>query len=340
MMRALSLAALWAVAGCGPEPDDTTHMEVLPSEADASPAHDAMAVADGQASRDGTAPTPAASDAATATLDAQVPPLSLDAGSDAALATLDAHTGVEASVVDAGKSDASPAPTKLTLWIAGDSTVMTYPASDAPQEGWGQEIGALFSPLVSVNNQALGGRSTRTFMFGNVACTNGQPSYTGGSPSEAGTRWERIRTNLKAGDYLLIQFGHNDAGNVCERHVALPEFTQNLAAMIRVARERSATPILITPMSQLSYANGMFRATLTDYAAAMKETAASEHVELVDLNTLSIAYYRSKGFDYVANQVFLVGETTHFQKQGAIALAQLITQALHDAPSNLTPYLK
>lgn len=230
---------------------------------------------------------------------------------------------------------------KLRLWIAGDSTVMTYPASDAPQEGWGQELGRFFSEQVTINNQALGGRSTRTFMFNNVACNEqGQVVFNGGKPSEAGTRWERIRNGMVKGDYLLIQFGHNDAGNVCERHVELPEFQQNLSVMVRVARERGATPILITPMSQLSYKDGAFRATLTNYASAMKKTADSEQVELVDLNTLSVEYYRSKGHDYVVNQVFMPGETTHFQKTGATALAKLIADELRRADSALAPYLK
>lgn len=296
----------------------------------------------------------------TSTRDAAV----VDAGPpkrvDAAVSVRDASAPPDARAPDAARSDAgrtdpknddagSPTPVRdagtpllaLKVWIAGDSTVMTYPASDAPQEGWGQEIGRFFSEQVTVNNQALGGRSTRTFMFNNVACNDqGQVIFSGGKPNESGTRWERIRNGLAIGDYLLIQFGHNDAGSVCERHVGVPEFQQNLSTMIRVARERGATPILITPMSQLSYKDGAFRATLTNYAAAMKKTADSEGVELVDLNTLSVEYYRSKGYDYVANQVFMPGETTHFQKTGAIALAKLIVEELRHADSGLAPHLE
>jgi lysophospholipase L1-like esterase len=275
---------------------------------------------------------------ASATTDAGRTDGSADAGrSDAGRTDPSAH---DAGSPTPGR-DAGAALTKLRLWIAGDSTVMTYPASDAPQEGWGQELGRFFSALVTVNNQALGGRSTRTFMFNNAVCNDeGELAFTGGKPSETGTRWERIRNGMLAGDYLLIQFGHNDAGNVCERHTGLPEFQENLGTMIRVARERGATPILITPMSQLSYKDGTFKATLTNYAAAMKKSADSRGVELVDLNTLSVEYYRNKGYDYVANQVFMPGETTHFQKTGAIALAQLIAEELRHANSALAPYLK
>jgi lysophospholipase L1-like esterase len=285
------------------------------------------------------------------------PPKRVDAAAPVGDASAAADAGRKGGSADAGRSDAGAADNdagsltpvrdagvplvELRLWIAGDSTVMTYPASDAPQEGWGQEIGRFFSERVTVNNQALGGRSTRTFMFNNVACNEqGQVIFNGGKPSESGTRWERIRNGLVTGDFLLIQFGHNDAGNVCERHVGVPEFQQNLSTMVRVARERGATPILITPMSQLSYKDGAFRATLTNYAAAMKKTADSEGVELVDLNTLSVEYYRSKGYDYVANQVFMPGETTHFQKTGAIALAKLIVEELRHADSGLAPHLE
>lgn len=228
----------------------------------------------------------------------------------------------------------------ITLWIAGDSTVSNYPASDAPQEGWGQEIGTFFTTSVKVNNQALGGRSTRTFMFNNVKCVNNAVTFTGGKPDEAGTRWERIKNNIVAGDYLLIQFGHNDGGSVCERKVGIPEYKKNLTTMVKAARDRRATPILITPMSQLSQQNGQLRATLTNYAAAMKEVAAAEKVELVDLNNLSIAWYRQVGFSNLQRTYFMPNDSTHFTKRGATELSRLITTDMKKQAGALAPYLK
>ena len=231
-----------------------------------------------------------------------------------------------------------PSANKPTLWLAGDSTVQTYKADQAPMEGWGQRIGQFFTSAITVNNQALGGRSTRTFMFNNVKCVNDRVTYTGGKPDEAGTRWERIKANLKTGDYLMIQFGHNDNGSVCERHVDLPEFKKNLAIMIAAARAKQATPILITPMSQLANQNGQLRPTLTNYTAAVKEVASAEKVEVVDLNSLSIALYRKLGVNG-AKQLFMPNETTHFVKKGAVELSRLITEDLRRQKSPLAAYL-
>jgi lysophospholipase L1-like esterase len=137
----------------------------------------------------------------------------------------------------------------------------------------------------------------------------------------------------------MIQFGHNDNGTVCERHVDLPEFKKNLAIMVKTARDKRATPVLITPMSQLSNQNGTLRPTLTNYAAAVKEVAESEKIELVDLNGLSIAYYRKLGVNG-AKQLFMPNETTHFVKKGAVELSRLITDDLRRQNSVLSPYLK
>ncbi|MET0340686.1 MAG: rhamnogalacturonan acetylesterase [Polyangiales bacterium] len=232
-----------------------------------------------------------------------------------------------------------PTPGVPTLWLAGDSTVQTYKADQAPMEGWGQRIGEFFDRTLTVNNQALGGRSTRTFMFNNVACVNGRVTYTGGKPDEKGTRWERIKQNIRAGDFLMIQFGHNDNGTVCERHVDLPEFKKNLATMVAMARGKSATPILITPMSQLKNENGQLKATLGNYAAAVKEVAVAEKVEVVDLNALSIAYYRKLGVNG-AKQLFMPNETTHFVKKGAVELSRLITDDLRRQALPIATHLK
>jgi lysophospholipase L1-like esterase len=224
----------------------------------------------------------------------------------------------------------------VTLFIAGDSTVMTYTAAD-PLKGWGQEISQFFTADVTVNNLALGGRSSRTFMYGNVTCVNGVVTYTGSTPSITGTRWERIVNNVAAGDYVAIQFGTNDAGTVCERHVDLPEFQQNLGVMADAIRAKSATPIFVTPMSQLSCSSGTPRATLTDYATAMKEAGQALGVEVVDLNALSIQYYESVGCDYLTQYIF--DGSTHFQEQGAIEMARLVTEGLTQMASPLAAYL-
>ena len=91
----------------------------------------------------------------------------------------------------------------VTVHLAGDSTVMTY-ADDSLQEGWGQELGSFFTAKVTIDNQALGGASVRTF--------------------HDGSRWQNIMGMLHEGDYVLAAFGANDSGTVAGRHVDPPDY--------------------------------------------------------------------------------------------------------------------
>lgn len=217
---------------------------------------------------------------------------------------------------------------------------MTY-MDGSRLEGWGQELPMFLDPKASVNNQALGGRSTRTFVYNNVICVNGKAEFTGGKPDKMGARWEKIENGIKAGDFCLIQFGHNDeAKDYCERYVELPQFQENLTQMIQNIRDRQATPILVTPMSRLNYKNGMFLATLTDYSDAMKEVANAQSIELVDLNTMSVEFYRRTGYEALSSEIFEPGGNTHFVKKGAIEMARLVSQGLAAHGGPLGDYVK
>jgi lysophospholipase L1-like esterase len=239
-----------------------------------------------------------------------------------------------------GGQGGSPELPNTTVFIAGDSTVMTYKADD-PLKGWGQMIGQYFNDKVAIKNYALGGRSTRTFMY-KVTCVNGQPqiNMVDGKPDSSGTRWEKIVNEIKAGDYLLIQFGHNDASNVCERHVEPEEYKGYLGVMADFAKSKNATPIFVTPMSQLSYKDGAFKNTLLKYAGAMKEEGVMANVQVADLNARSVAFYQEKGYDFVSQNIFNAGEVTHFQAQGAVEMARMVSEELVNIGSPLGPYVK
>jgi lysophospholipase L1-like esterase len=246
-----------------------------------------------------------------------------------------AGTAAESSAPMAGGSGAL---VPLTLWIAGDSTVMTYGADRAPLEGWGQELKQFLESTVTINNQAIGGRSTGNFMY-KVTCPDGVNPVT--DKSVTPDQWGRIKNGIKPGDFCLIQFGHNDESEqYCDRYVALPEFKENLSAMADAILARQATPIFVTPMSRLSYKNGEFQATLTDYSAAMKEAAQAKGVEVVDLNTMSVEFYKSVGYEKVSTEIFEQGGSTHFQKQGAIEMARLVSEGLAALSGGLAPYVK
>ncbi len=222
-----------------------------------------------------------------------------------------------------------------TLYLAGDSTVQTYDAYWIPQAGWGQMIPRFFTDNVIFKNHAIGGRSTKNFI------------------SEG--RLDEILRAIKPGDYFLVQFGHNDATiSVPDRYAAPADYKKYLKTYINGARQRGATPILVTPMGRRSFnaETGKFNVSFPEYVQAMKEVAQELDVDLVDLSTLSIAYYDSIG-PAATLSVFLhtpagvygafptgSADDTHFQEYGAIQLARLLSGGIKELDLPLAQSVK
>jgi lysophospholipase L1-like esterase len=213
-----------------------------------------------------------------------------------------------------------------TVYIAGDSTVMSYRASYNlyPQQGWGGRLPEYFTTAVTFSNHAIGGRSSNSFVDDGHLAT--------------------ILAAIQPGDYLLIQFGHND-GNTSPALFTDPFTTYKtyLAMYIDGAVLHGATPVLVTPMGRRSYdSNGAFINDFVDRCTAMKQLAIAKNCKLIDLNTKSIAYYNSIGVNATTN-VFLwlaaglypnfptgVQDHTHFQEYGASQLAGLVAQGIQE----------
>ena len=242
----------------------------------------------------------------------------------------------------------------VTVWIAGDSTVMTYQEPNTQGNnmvslyGWGQEIGRLFNSKVTINNQAIGGRSVALFMWsvvqdsaGNYQCVDdqGTPQFQMSNGNTVNTsQWSRILNGMKAGDFLLIQFGTNDETHTCPRYVALPDFETDLGVMADAARAKGATPIFVTPMGHRTFSGTTATNTLLPYANAMKDEASKKSIEVEDLNLESEAYYTSVGDAYLAANIF-DGGTTHFTEAGAMEMATLIVKEIRKNNSSLAAYL-
>jgi lysophospholipase L1-like esterase len=205
------------------------------------------------------------------------------------------------------------------VYLAGDSTVQTYDAGFAPQAGWGQMIDRYFDDKVSFKNHAIGGRSSKNFI------TQG--------------RLDEILRVINPGDYLMVQFGHNDATiGVDDRYASPADYKEYLRTYVNGARQRGAVPILVTPVGRRDYdeATGKFNVSFPEYVAKMQELAAEENVALVDLSASSRAYYDAIGpedtksvFLYVDAGVYPNRPTgtvdnTHFQEYGAIQIARLV----------------
>ena len=208
-----------------------------------------------------------------------------------------------------------------TVYIAGDSTVQTYADVFAPQAGWGQMIDRFFAGDIAFANHAIGGRSSKNFI------TQG--------------RLDEILRGIRPGDYLFVQFGHNDATQgVDDRYASPADYKEYLRSYVQGARQRGATPVLVTPVSRRSFdaETGEFNVSFPDYVAKMTELAHEEAVDLVDLSASSRAYLNEIGPE-AAKSVFLwvdpgifpnrpsgTQDDTHFQEYGAIQMARLIAQ--------------
>lgn len=244
----------------------------------------------------------------------------------------------------------------MTIWIAGDSTVKTYAAGNTDGnngtelEGWGQEIGQFFSSKVTINNQAIGGRSVAMFMWtvatdsaGTQLCVDdeGTPKFqldSAGNKIDT-SQWSRIKSGIKPGDFLMVQFGHNDETNTCPRHVTTADFETYLGFMADTAIAKGATVVFVTPMGHRSFTGTKFNNTLLPYANAMKDEASKKKIEIEDLNLRSGEYYESVGNNYLASKIF-DGGTTHFIKPGAVKMAELIVGEIKKNNGPLAAYLK
>ena len=261
--------------------------------------------------------------------------------------------------VPAPGGDGTLEPTPLrptTVWLAGDSTVQTYVAGNmqgangTELEGWGQEFAPFFSPLVTVNNQAIGGRSVAFYLnavvrdaAGVYQCIDdqGNPLYQLDAAGNRidNTQWARVKAGITAGDFLLIQFGTNDETHDCPRFVSLEDFQIDLGIMAETVRAKGATPIFVTPMSHRSFVGAAVNNTLLPYANAMKDEASKKSVEVEDLNLRSVEYYTSVGNTYLASNIF-DGGTTHFIKAGAVKMAELLVGEIRKNKGPLAGYLK
>lgn len=208
----------------------------------------------------------------------------------------------------------------ITVYLIGDSTVCTQPVSQAPVTGWGTPFAVFFDNTVTVENHARGGRSTRTFLSEN--------------------RWQPIAEALKPGDYVFMQFGHNDEAKeeiYKERYTSPEDYRKNLTRFITETRAKGANPVLVTPVSRRKFSEeGKALETHIEYSKVVAEVAEELKVPMVDLDSRSRQLYESFGpehskllfnvSDAGVNPQFPNGinDNTHFSEYGARLLAELV----------------
>jgi lysophospholipase L1-like esterase len=252
-----------------------------------------------------------------------------------------------------GGASGSSATANVTVWLAGDST-MANGETPCPV-GWGKVFAPYFNEHVTITNSAVGGRSIRTWLY-NVEdsmdssgeCVlmtdaSGQPTLQ--------AHWTQMLRGMKAGDYLIIQFGINDGDPSCDRHVGLDAFKESLGVMAQAAKDRGVAPIFVTPVSAIACSGSNAIGTRGAYVTATIDAGTANDVPVIDLHALSVALYESNGFcpipggDVSASTTGPVGDFfcddhTHFETLGATAIAELVAGALRDENLGLGAYLK
>lgn len=213
------------------------------------------------------------------------------------------------------------APThNLQILMAGDSTMAIKEAKDYPETGWGVPFATFFADDVKVYNFAKNGRSTASFRKEGL--------------------WQQLITRCQAGDYVIIQFGHNDEVSTKATYTTPTEFHDNLLAYINEVRAKQANPILMSPVTRRYFDNTAKIQETHPYSAIAQQVAQESKVEFIDMDTLTREYFTALGDENSAlrfmhlkpdmhpNYPFGVKDNTHFNEFGAREVAQLVLQAL------------
>ena len=212
---------------------------------------------------------------------------------------------------------------RIKIFLIGDSTMANKPLADNPERGWGQMLPLYFNDNVEIENCAVNGRSTKSFI-------------------DEG-RWKKVYEQLKPGDYVFIQFGHNDEKIKDPKRYAAPHsaYKDNLIKFVKEAKEKGAIPVLITPVNRRKFdAGGKLIDTHGDYPGVVREVAKEENTALIDLYNSSKKLFSELGPEGT-KKIFLwvpAGEyaslpegkkdNTHFCMYGAETVAGLVVNGI------------
>jgi lysophospholipase L1-like esterase len=208
-------------------------------------------------------------------------------------------------------------PKKIRVYLIGDSTIADKHPTKFPETGWGTPFKIFFDSTVVIENRAKNGRSTKTFISENL--------------------WQPIVDGLQEGDYVFIQFGHNDeVKEKTDRYTTPDEYQRNLVRFIRETRSKHATPVLLTPVTRRKFKDGVIQETHEEYSKLVAQVAAAEKVAFIDLDSKSRALLQEAGEE--ASKLFFLqlkpgehpnypegkNDNTHFSETGARKMAQIV----------------
>lgn len=234
---------------------------------------------------------------------------------------------------------------KPTLFLIGDSTVRNGQGDGSNgQWGWGEPLAKHFDQTkITVNNRALGGRSSRTYL-------------TGG-------QWQAVEKQLRRGDFVIMQFGHNDGGAVnddsrargtikgtgddsqeidnilTKQHEVVHSYGWYLKKFVADTKAKGATPIICSPIPRKIWKDGKVVRSSEDYGKWAREVATSEDVLFIDLNEIIAREYEKIGPEKV--EALFADEHTHTNLAGAELNAAAVVAGLKALKTNpLAPFLR
>jgi len=219
-----------------------------------------------------------------------------------------------------------------TVFLCGNSTVVDQ--EDEPWASWGQMITRWFTPQVAIANYAESGLSCTTFL--------------------AQLRLDKILTQLKPGDYVIVEFGHNDEKEKKAGDGAWYSYSRNLKLFADRVREAGGNIIFCTPTARRFFNDDhkTIKNTHGDYPEAMKTVARRENVPVIDLTAMSTSFYEALGEEgskrslvhYPANtfpgQDKPLADNTHFNPYGACEIAKMVVMGLKQIGCPLTEHLR
>jgi len=216
----------------------------------------------------------------------------------------------------------------ITVWLIGDSTCAKKEVKAYPETGWGMPFTYFFDSTVEVENRALNGRSTKSFIAEN--------------------KWQPVLDNLQEGDYVFIQFGHNDEVQTKATSTKPNEFKNYLTRYVSETRARKAIAVLITPVARRSFdSTGKIVDTHKEYAEIVRIVAMEQKVPLIDLDKKSMELLQQFGsenskllFNHLAvgehpNYPDGKNDNTHFNELGARRMAEIVLAEIRNLQLDL-----
>ncbi|HWI94231.1 MAG TPA: rhamnogalacturonan acetylesterase [Flavisolibacter sp.] len=223
-------------------------------------------------------------------------------------------------------------PRKTKVWLIGDSTMANKEVRAFPETGWGMPFANFFDSTVNVDNRAKNGRSTQSFIDEGL--------------------WKPVVENLNEGDYVFIQFGHNDEVPTKKTYTTEEQFKTNLIRYVNETRAKRAVAVLITPVARRKFdSTGHIVGTHEVYSEIVRSVASQLNVPLIDLDKKSQALLQQFGPDASKllynhlepgeNPHYPEGKSddTHFSELGARKIAEIVLSSVKELKLGLAEHI-